>query len=265
MHILEKFKAGILQFDVEVGNISHNISKVEDSIAHFSALNVKLLVLPEMFSCGFDNDRLTAHAKITPNILDRLSEKAKKHDMVIAGSLPEPGDSEDKIYNTLYVIDRNGEIVGTYRKIHMFSLTREKDFFASGERVVVCETSLCPIGLMTCYDLRFPEMCRILANDGAYAVILPAQWPITRIDHWDILLRARAVENQIFMIAANRVGIVNGLEYGGHSQIVSPMGNILTLAEKGENLLFAELDFKELEAYRKKFSIIEDRMLYGYF
>jgi len=244
------FKTGTFQFDVRLGDIESNLAKVIEGLYVLGDRNVDMAVLPEMWSCGFDNNRLINHAKQTPFIIDTLSRTAAKYNMIVAGSLPEASGKD--IFNTSYLIDTNGNIAGYYRKIHLFSLTEEDRYFSAGNRAVVCNTSICPVGLMICYDLRFPELCRSITLKGALVVIISAQWPLGRIKHWDILSQARAIENQIFIIATNRCGKEKEIEFGGHSQIISPTGEILSMAGKGECASVAEINLYKIMEFRDK-------------
>jgi len=250
------FKAGTFQFDVKPGDIESNLAKVIEGLHILGDSDVNIAVLPEMWSCGFDNNRLIDHAKQTPFIIDTLSITASRYNMIIAGSLPEA--SGKNIFNTIYVIDTNGDIAGYYRKIHLFPLTEEDRYFSAGNRAVVCNTSICPMGLMICYDLRFPELCRSITLKGALVVIISAQWPLGRIRHWDILSQARAIENQIFIIATNRCGKEKGIEFGGHSQIISPTGEILSMAEQGECASATQIKLYKIKEFRDKIPCLKD-------
>ncbi|MDM8549083.1 carbon-nitrogen family hydrolase [Desulfobacterales bacterium HSG2] len=254
----KSLKAGIIQFDVKLGDIASNIDTASEGIEFLGSKNADMALLPEMWSCSFDNERLGDHAGETPAILEKLSRAAVGNNIIIAGSLPEASGGD--IFNTLYVIDKDGSLAGSYRKVHRFSLTEENNYFSAGTRNVVCETSVGPVGLMICYDLRFPELCRSLALKGALVVIVPAQWPLVRVRHWNALLQARAIENQLFMVAANRCGDESDLKFGGHSQIVSPLGNVLAGTGPQPDTFCAELDFQELEEYRKTIPCLEERM-----
>ncbi len=258
----KSFNAGIVQFDVKLGDVESNIKSALDGLHILGTGNVDIAVLPEMWSCGFDNQKLSVYAEKTPVIIDRLSEIASRYNMIIAGSLPE--SSGENIFNTMYVVDGNGSIVGSYRKIHLFSLTEENRYFCAGTKAVVCETSIGTMGLMICYDLRFPELCRSLTLSNALVVIVSAQWPDSRIIHWDLLTRVRAIENQIFIIAANRCGKEGNIKYGGHSQIVSPTGDILAMAKNRECALNAELDLYELSEFRNKIPCLKERVPCAY-
>jgi omega-amidase len=254
----ERLKAGFIQFDVQLGKVDANVETAISGIDTLVKKGADLAVLPEMWSCGFDNFRLKTHARRTAEILERLSESASRNKVVVAGSLPESADG--KIYNSLYIIDRDGTVVGKYRKVHLFTLNLEHKFFGAGDRNVICDTSIGPIGMMVCYDLRFPEFCRSLALRGAHIVVVCAQWPAIRVRHWNILVQARAVENQLFMIAANRCGNDSDLEYGGHSQIVSPGGEILTAADKIPCTDCVAVDLREIDSFRKQIPCLEERI-----
>ncbi len=258
MNNLETIIAGIFQFDVKTGNIDANLASVVDGIHRLSEKGTQVTVLPELWPCGFDKPgMLIEHAKRTPQIIERLSTLAKKHRMIIAGSLPEK--SGNHLYNTMVVVDKDGAVAGQYRKVHLFSFIDEDKAFAAGNQAVVCDTSYGPIGLMICYDLRFPELCRSLALAGARIVIVSAQWPETRIDHWNTLLQARAIENQIFIVASNRVGQDGNLAFNGHSQIISPDGVILTRIINHASEETVPINLKEIDAIRNRFDCIKER------
>jgi omega-amidase len=257
------FKAGFIQFDIKSGAVSANAAEAEKHINRLAEQGVSLAVLPEMWSSGFDNPNLARHAESTPGILDRISGLSSRHNMVIAGSMPEADGG--RIYNTLYLVDAGGRIAGAYRKIHLFSVTQEHKYFSPGTRSVVCDTALGPVGLMICYDLRFPELCRSLTLKGARIVVVPAQWPDVRIDRWDILAQARAIENQIYVIGANRCGMENKTLFSGHSIIVDPGGSVLEWAPDGDTRTgAATVDTTHLERIREKMPSLKERMPEAY-
>ena len=150
----QPFTAGIIQFDVKTGDTEANLSTVFEKTDALTEKGANLVLLPEMWSCGFDNRRLGEHARELPAVLAAISEKARERRAVIAGTVPEK--EGDAIYNTLFVIDRDGSVAGSYRKIHLFTPTGEHNYFSAGSAPVACDTSLGRIGLMICYDLRFP-------------------------------------------------------------------------------------------------------------
>jgi len=250
--------AGIYQFDIRQGAVDTNVQSALEGISRLSDQGVDLAVLPEMFSSSFDYPALSEHAQKTPGIIEILAKTAADKSVVIAGSLPEA--HAGGIYNTLYVIDKNGEMAGRYRKTHLFSLIAEDKNLEPGRSAVVCDTIGGRLGLMICYDLRFPELCRTLALKGAEVVIVCAQWPAARIAHWDTLLRARAIENQLFVVAANRFGQEGRLMFTGHSQVVSPQGEVLAMAASPDIALAARLDLTEIEKFRNQFNCLSDRV-----
>ncbi len=251
-------KSGVLQLDTKLGKTDVNVDTALEALHRMGKADVDISVLPEMWSCGFDSPRLSDHAEGTPGILTTLSGIAAEYGMIIAGTLPEKDGSD--IYNTFYVIDKDGTIAGAYRKIHLFKLTGEHKFFKNGTEAVTCETSIGPIGLLTCYELRFPELCRTLALKGAEIIIISAQWPAVRIQHWDALIQARAIENQAFVIAANRYGKDLSLNYVGHSQVVSPSGEVVAMADERICSIEAEMDLAEIDEFRNRIPCLLERV-----
>ncbi len=257
-------KAGVIQFNIENGHIDNNLRQVIENLDELKQQGVNMAVLPEMFSCGFDNDNLGIHAKKTDQVINTLKDYAKKNKMAIAGSLPI--NKYDKIFNTMCFIDQDGQIAGIYEKIHLFKPTLEHHYFAASDQLSVIKTSFGAIGLSICYDLRFPELFSKLADKGAKIILLSAQWPETRIRHWKILAQARAIENQCFMVLANRTGNDQSLIFSGCSMIVDPMGNIIADTGAEDKLAFAEIDLELLENTRTTLPFLKDRrpLVYGY-
>jgi predicted amidohydrolase len=257
--------AGCCQFSIKPGEVQHNCDTVERMLSELAARDCRLAVLPEMWSCSFPYPVLRDMAEKTPAILDRMRTAARDKRLVIAGSLPEARDGT--IFNTSYLIDSTGEIAGKYRKVHLFSLYNEQRHFGGGRSAEVFSTSIGKIGLMICYDLRFPELARKLAIEGAEIICVSSLWPLVRIDHWSLLLRARAVENQLFIIGCNGCGAEKKITWGGASAIISPMGSALAEAGPGEQSILAVLDEREIIEFRKTIPCFEDRApaVYGGF
>ncbi len=255
-------KSGVIQFDVLTGKWMENIRTAETHIRKLADEGASLILLPELFSCSFDNPNLPDHCMKTPEILASLKDTARQNNIIIAASMPEKVDN--KIYNTLFLIERNGNTAGRYRKIHLFTPTGEHNHFSSGTEPVVCETSIGRIGLMICYDLRFPELCRTLTNKGAEIILVSAQWPSPRVSHWDTLLAARAIENQVYIAAANRCGKTSELEFPGHSQIISPWGKVLAKADSSAGTLSATLVSDDLITARETIPCLNQRVYEAY-
>ena len=262
MNLNKSINVGIIQFDVRVGEVSANQQKVYENIHQLGEKKTNIVVLPELWSSGFDPSGIRKYAEKTPEIINDLSKLAIEHHMMIAGSMPEFHNG--CVYNTLYLIDENGAIAGAYRKIHLFPPLGETSCFNPGYRPVVCRTSLGIIGMMICYDLRFPELCRSLALQGAQLIVISAQWPATRIDHWDVLLRARAIENHVFIVACNRCGQQEGLLFNGHSQIISPSGKVLAMLDHNQGEITAELDLTEISTVKTQFDCLSGRVPAAY-
>ena len=199
-----QFKAGAVQFDVKNGDVRGNLSVALEHLEHLADLGACLGVCPEFFLTGFDNENMGRLMPAVKESLQSLAEFARKRSMAVAGSLPEQKD--DEIFNTLYFIDRDGQIRARYRKLHLFPLTGEDLHYARGDEMVTADTSLGRVGIMICYDLRFPELARRLFLDGARLFVISAQWPLARVAHWQALIRARAIENQAWFVLQQPCG-----------------------------------------------------------
>lgn len=259
---MAELMAACVQLEVVPGDVGSNLANASESIEELARGGCRLAVLPEMWACAFPYPKLKAMAARSPEIVEQMKEWGRRMGMVLVGSLPESADG--KIYNTSYVIDADGKIAGTYRKVHLFSLHHEDEHFGRGETSLVCSTAVGKLGIMICYDLRFPELGRRLALDGARIICVSAEWPRTRIDHWSLLLRSRAVENQLFVIGCNGCGVEKKMKYGGASAIVSPMGKVLVEAGTGPETIAAALDMQEIESFRKLIACFPDRVPAAY-
>lgn len=259
---MKQIACAAIQFNISLGYIDANLDKAMTALKRVAEQGAKLAVLPEMWSCGYDYRNLKKLATETPRVLETLQEECRKLNLVTVGSLPELQD--DTIYNTAYLIDK-GELIASYRKLHLFSTMQEDQFLGAGNSSLVAETSIGRLGIAICYDLRFPELFRKLALEGAEIICVPAEWPKPRQEHWKTLLRARAIENQLFVIAANCCGIQGKLDFFGLSQLISPLGHVLEMAGEEETELVANLDFSEMEKYRNQIKTLVDRRpdIYG--
>jgi predicted amidohydrolase len=249
-------KAAAIQFNITLGEIDRNLDKAADALLRINAENAQLAVLPEMWSGGYAYRKLPELAAQTPRVLDKVCEWSKNLQMVIVGSLPEAADGH--IYNTAFVVD-GGEIIGRYRKMHLFSVMREDDFLGAGDSCLVVPTSVGRVGVAICYDLRFPELFRKLGLEGAEILCLPAEWPVPRQLHWRTLLRARAIENQLFVAAANCCGRQGKIDFFGMSLLIAPRGELLAEGGGTATELVAEFDFAEMDSYRKQIPVYKER------
>jgi len=254
--------AAAIQFNITLGEIDGNLAKAEEALRRVAARGAQLAVLPEMWSSGYAYRKLPELATGTPRVLERLQEWSQELGMVIVGSLPEA--KEDRIYNTAYVID-NGEELGRYSKMHLFSVMREDRFLAAGDNCLVVPSSVGKLGVAICYDLRFPELFRRLGLEGAEILCLPAEWPLPRQLHWRTLLRARAIENQMYVAAANCCGRQGKLDFCGMSLLIAPRGEILAEAGDTDSEIVAAFEAAELDDYRAQIPVYRERRsdLYG--
>jgi predicted amidohydrolase len=251
-----KLGVAAIQFNITLGEIERNLAKAEVALRRAAARGAQLAVLPEMWSAGFAYQKLPKLAVETPRVLDEVAILSRELNLVVVGSLPELVDG--KVCNTAYVTDC-GKLAGSYRKLHLFSLMNENEHIAAGARSVVVDTTVGKLGLAVCYDLRFPELFRKLALDGAEIICLPGEWPAPRQLHWRTLLRARAIENQCFVVAANCCGRQGKLDFFGMSLIIAPRGEMLPEADDFAIELVATCDFQELADYRAQITCFADR------
>lgn len=258
---------GIIQTDTQ-NNKAKNLEFIETSILKLSAQGADLITLPEMFPfLGPDEEMLANAEPIDGPTLSRLKELARSNQVYIhCGSIAEKRG--DKLYNTTVVYDRNGEQVAQYSKIHLFDIEipggivyKESDVITAGDKVVTFDCDGTTVGLSICYDMRFPELYRKLSDMGAALILVPAVFTLmTGKDHWEPVLRTRAIENLCYVVAANNWGICPP-KYNsyGHSLVINPWGNITNLANDGPTTILAELDFDFMNSVREKLPALNHR------
>jgi len=223
-----------------------------------------LVVLPELWRSGYDLASASRYAApLGSGSFAWVAGQARSHGLWIAGSLLEARSGQ--ICNTATLHSPEGELVAVYRKVHLFRLMDEHLYLAAGDRAPVFELPWGRSAMGICYDLRFPELFRHYALEGAVLVLLPAQWPRRRIDALRVLLRARAAENQCFMLACNRVGKNGDTPFAGRSAVVDPWGNTIVEGGETELLLTADLDLSLVAEVRQQFPSFQDRRpdIYG--
>ncbi len=222
-----------------------------------------LVVLPELWHVGaFALDRAREHAApLDGALLQQLRTAARESGAWLhAGSVAELDAATGRRYNTSLLLDPRGELVATYRKQYLFGWADgEPSVMSAGDEFVVAHTPLGRTGLATCYDLRFPELFRTLVDRGAAAFLIPSGWPAPRVEHWSVLLRARAIENQAWVLGCNTAGIHNGVRMAGRSAIVDPLGTVIAEAGEAQEVLRASIDPGEAPAWRTKFPALTDR------
>lgn len=257
----KKLKVTCIQMNMLPGEPEHNFSAAEKLIEKaVQTEKSDVIVLPEMWNTGFfpkeNIEQLTdTDGKRT---LSLLSELACKYNVnIVGGSVA--NKKNGKLYNTCYVVNRKGELVAEYDKMHLFSPMDEHKYFAHGESSCSFMIDGIPCGVIICYDLRFPELARMLALSGAHVLFIVSQWPKVRVGQLDILSKARAVENQMFTVLCNSCGTAYDTVFGGGSQIVSPLGEVLVKAAENESIISAELDFDVTDSIRRSVNVFNDR------
>jgi deaminated glutathione amidase len=252
-------------------DVAHNLQRARYWIARAAEAGARLVALPENFACMREEGSTNpAAGPLDGPLLDFLRDCAKQHGVVVAGgTLPERGPDDPRPHNTSLVIDADGTLRAVYRKIHLFDIDlpdvrlRESDAVAPGHEIVVAETAIGSLGLSVCYDVRFPELYRELVARGAQVLLVPSAFTVpTGSDHWEVLLRARAIENQCFVIASAQYGQHSARRRSyGRSLIVDPWGLVLARAADGEGLALADLDFERLEDVRRRLPALGHRRI----
>ncbi len=257
---MKKIKFAMIQMDIVHGDVEANEAHAKSLLTEAAQCGADIAILPELWNMGYDLDRLEVLAHRSEESLKFLRNQAKDlHMMIVGGSLPEK--REGAFYNMCPVVTEIGTIAGKYRKAHLFPLAlKEHLYFSPGSEWGLADTDSFTLGTLLCYDLRFPELCRNLALRGADLLVVPAQWPAARENHWRVLLQARAIENQSFLLGVNRVGRDgNGLNYRGHSMAVAPDGTILAEGDENEGIFYGEIDFSKVSEIAHKIPVFADR------
>ncbi|GAA0403744.1 carbon-nitrogen family hydrolase [Paenibacillus motobuensis] len=256
-----KWQIALIQTEITTGEPDRNREVLESKIqqAAEAALKPDIIVLPEMWNTGYALEQIDELADpeglASRRWISEFAHKFKVH--IVAGSVAEK--REDKVYNTMLVFDRTGVEVAAYSKIHLFGLMNEDKYLAAGDQAVTFELDGIRAGASICYDIRFPELARTLSLNGAQIMFVPAQWPHPRLQHWRTLLTARAIENQMYVIACNTTGR-NGDDYFfGHSAIIDPWGEWIAEGGETEGIITGQLDLTLVHQVRERIPVFKDR------
>ncbi|MBN2048896.1 MAG: carbon-nitrogen family hydrolase [Spirochaetales bacterium] len=252
-------KIAALQMSIRDGDRDGNLEEAERLIDQAAKEGAEVLCLPEMWPTGFDYASLLAKAEPVPGpITVFLSEKAAEKGVVIlGGSIPER--DEDRVYNTAVVFGKNGGLLTSYRKMHLFTLMNEQKYLAGGDVPATFPLGDATAAVVICYDLRFPELFRALITRGVKIIFHPAEFPHPRLHHWRTLIQARAIENQVFMVSTNRSGPgTGGNVFFGHSMIVDPWGEIVAEGGEAPEIVTAEIDLTLVDRVRSSLTSLED-------
>jgi len=252
-------RLSLIQADIIYGEPRANFEHLKTLIEKAAEEKPDVIVLPEMWNTSYA-------LKTVASIADRsgqpgaraVGELAGRLGInIVAGSVADW--REGKVYNTSYIFNRKGEEVTSYSKVHLFGLMEEGSYLAAGDSRVTFELDGVKCGIIICYDLRFPELSRALALDGAQIMFVPAQWPKPRLHPWRTLMLARAIENQMFVVGVNRVGSEGKAEFFGHSLLVDPLGEILLQGTEEEGILTADIDLNQVTKVREYMKCFNDR------
>lgn len=253
-------KVAVLQMNIAFGKPEQNIATLYRMVAEAMEQRPDVLLLPELWRLGFYPEPILGYAD-ADGVQTRkaLADIATRYQVnIVGGTVANAIDTQ--VFNTCYVFDRTGRLVTTYHKTHLFSPSGEAADFTPGDNVVTFELDGVCCGLAVCYDVRFPELIRRLALEGISVLFLPAAWPMSRLIHWQTLIRARAIENQIFVVACNEAGTTDDDEQlAGHSAIIDPWGEVLAKAGDSEEILQGNLRLIIRSQIKDSMDVFADR------
>ena len=265
---MEKIKIAAIQMST-VADKMENVRTVKTYLEKIKDENPDFVILPEMFCCPYQTENFPIYAeKEGGPVWQQLSGYAKQYGIyLIGGSMPEK-DAEGNVYNTSYIFDREGKQIGKHRKAHLFDIDfkggqtfKESDTLSAGDSDTVFDTEFGKIGVMLCFDIRFPELSRMMVNDGAKVIFVPAAFNMTTGPaHWELSFRTRALDNQIYMVGCAPARDVSaGYISWGHSIVTDPWGRVTGMLDENEGILLAELDMDYEEQVREELPLLKSR------
>lgn len=265
---MEKIKIAAIQMST-VEDKMENVRTVKTYLEKIKDENPDFVILPEMFCCPYQTENFPIYAeKEGGPVWQQLSGYAKQYGIyLIGGSMPEK-DAEGNVYNTSYIFDREGKQIGKHRKVHLFDIDvkggqtfKESDTLTAGDSDTVFDTEFGKIGVMLCFDIRFPELSRMMVNDGAKVIFVPAAFNMTTGPaHWELSFRTRALDNQIYMVGCAPARDVSaGYISWGHSIVTDPWGRVIDMLDEKKGILLAELDMDYEEQVREELPLLKSR------
>ena len=265
---MEKIKIAAIQMPTVTAKME-NVRTVKTYLEKIKDENPDFVILPEMFCCPYQTENFPIYAEEEGGpIWQQLSAYAKQYGVyLIGGSMPEK-DAEGNVYNTCYVFDREGKQIGKHRKVHLFDIDikggqtfKESDTLTAGDSDTVFDTEFGKMGVMLCFDIRFPELSRMMVNDGTRIVFVPAAFNMTTGPaHWELSFRTRALDNQIYMVGCAPARDVSaGYISWGHSIVTDPWGRVTGMLDENEGILLAELDMDYEEQVREELPLLKSR------
>ena len=265
---MEKIKIAAIQMST-VADKMENVRTVKAYLEKIKDENPDFVILPEMFCCPYQTENFPIYAeKEGGPVWQQLSGYAKQYGIyLIGGSMPEK-DAEGNVYNTSYIFDREGKQIGKHRNVHLFDIDikggqtfKESDTLTAGDSDTVFDTEFGKIGVMLCFDIRFPELSRMMVNDGAKVIFVPAAFNMTTGPaHWELSFRTRALDNQIYMVGCAPARDVSaGYISWGHSIVTDPWGRVIDMLDEKKGILLAELDMDYEEQVREELPLLKSR------
>ena len=265
---MEKIKIAAIQMST-VADKMENVRTVKTYLEKIKDENPDFVILPEMFCCPYQTENFPIYAeKEGGPVWQQLSGYAKQYGIyLIGGSMPEK-DAEGNVYNTSYIFDREGKQIGKHRKVHLFDIDvkggqtfKESDTLTAGDSDTVFDTEFGKMGVMLCFDIRFPELSRMMVNDGARIVFVPAAFNMTTGPaHWELSFRTRALDNQIYMVGCAPARDVSaGYISWGHSIVTDPWGRVIDMLDEKKGIILAELDMDYEEQVREELPLLKSR------
>ena len=265
---MTKIKLALCQMNV-IDDKKSNIEKASSMIADGIDNNADFIILPEMFNCPYSNEKFIEYAEEEKDsyTLNKISKLAGDNNVyILAGSIPEMED--DKIFNTSYLFDKKGQIIAKHRKMHLFDIDvkdkitfKESDVLTAGDEFTIADTEFGKIGIGICYDVRFVELARMMVENGAMILFYPGAFNMTTGPaHWELLFRARALDNQVFCVGvAPALNTDASYHSYGHSIVTNPWGEVISQADENENLIICEIDLSEIKKIREEIPLLKNK------
>ncbi len=244
-----------------------SLKKAGEMISQAARSGAQLVVLPEMFQCPYDVSKFREYGEENPGSMTMafLSKKAAEENVyLIGGSIPEISDG--KIFNTSFCFDSKGNLIGRHRKVHLFDIDvpggirfMESDVLTAGDSVTVIDTEFGKIGVAICFDMRFPELMRSMAQKGAQLIVVPAAFNmVTGPAHWEMTARMRALDNQVFFMAVSGARDMDFTYHAyGNSILTNPWGEVIARLDEKEGILISDIDFSEIGRFRQELPIVK--------
>ena len=261
-------KLALCQMNV-VDDKDANIKKASEMISASIDKNADFIILPEMFNCPYSNDKFIEYCEEekTSKTLKAISRLAGENNVyILSGSIPEK--DAGKLYNTSYLFDKTGKIIAKHRKMHLFDIDvkdkitfKESDVLTAGDSVTIADTDFGKIGIGICYDVRFPELARLMVEKGALILVYPGAFNMTTGPaHWELLLRSRALDNQVYCVgvapALNRDACYHSY---GHSIVANPWGEVSAQGDEKEQVIVCDVDLSEIKKIREELPLLKNK------